>query len=319
MIENNKYSKLLTYFIAFLLSIFLANLLQSIAILKIFNPDIDNYYILYDFCSISSGCAVEPFFWMVSELGHQLELDYGFLYFAYPFLTCFIILATAISWRGVGFVSRMAFVIIWFATFGVLHTLVQIRFGLACAFAVFAATAAYPQRTKVIALILGALSHFAVLLTLLSLLPRVMTDRRLSLLANFASMFAVAAIKTGDVFNFLPRFLSARLLVYSAGDLEALSLLNQAISFSLYLYLTVCVFCRRLPPIFSIAAIGFIPYFIAPDFEILIRVGVPFQLILLAAACQNLKKGSNFLYPLILFFSYKVFSNVSYALFLWGG
>lgn len=319
MIKRDKYFKITIYLFGIILSFFTAIFLQNMAVVKFFNPDIDNYYLLYDACSFSLRCSVEPFFWVIAEAGHQFQFDYSFLYFVYPFLTCSIIFITAMSWKGVGIFARLAFCFIWFAAFGALHTLVQIRFGLACALAVLAVTSGYQLRAKTIILLFGISSHFSALLTLLALVPRSLTDRRVSLIINLASLFVISAIKTGELFNILPRFLAARILTYSTQNAETLSLVSQWVSFSLYLYLTVCVVGRRLPPVFGLAAIGFIPYFIAPDLEILVRIGVPFQLILLASVCQNMKTHLNFLYPLIIFFTYKIYSNVSYIFYLGGG
>jgi hypothetical protein len=310
---------LIIYALTFFLSIFFGVYAQNIAINLIFNPDVENYFLLYSACSITDGCAVEPFFWVVSEVGHQLNVDYSILYFAYPFMTFLVISATAISWQGVGFKSRLMFVITWLAAFGTLHALVQIRFGLACALAVFATTAGYSLRFKASAFVWATLSHFAVLLAFLTLIPGTVTDRRLSLLTNLASLVTMFLIKTGSLFGFLPTFIFARISSYSEIYVESISLANQAISLALYLYLTLCVLTRRLPPMFAVAAVGFLPYFIIPESEIIVRLGIPFQFVLLAGLCSNFKIGSGFLYPVVAFFAYKTYSNVNYMLFLWGG
>lgn len=317
---NNYRSKtLIMHLAALLVSVLVGFYSQNIATNVIFNPDIENYFILYSACSIANGCSVEPFFWLISELGHQLKFDYSFVYFIYPSLTFFVISATAISWQDAELKSRFIFVVMWLTTFGALHGLIQIRFGLACALAVFATTASYSLRIKASAFVWAALSHFAVLLAFLALMPRAVADRRLSLLTNLASLVAMFLIKTGTLFSLLPIFLSARISVYSGNYAEAISLANQAISLILYLYLTICVLGRRLPPVFAVSAIGFLPYFIIPESEIIVRLGIPFQFVLLAGLCRNFKIGSGFLYPVVAFFAYKTYSNVNFMLFLWGG
>ena len=61
-------------------------------------------------------------------------------------------------------------------------------------------------------------------------------------------------------------------------------------------------------------AVGFLPYFIVPELEILIRLGIPFQYLLLVYLVLTYKYRKMLVYttlPLMVFYGYKVYSNLN--------
>jgi hypothetical protein len=55
------------------------------------NPDMDNYEVLLEACSISSPCAVEPLFWLMADIANISDFGVLALYALYIVFTLFFI------------------------------------------------------------------------------------------------------------------------------------------------------------------------------------------------------------------------------------
>ncbi|MDC4370981.1 hypothetical protein OHV45_13455, partial [Acinetobacter baumannii] len=98
-------------------------------------------------------------------------------------------------------------------------------------------------------------------------------------------------------------------------ELEGVSIATSVISFICYLTLILCprLNDEKLNSLRIYGALGFLPYFITPELEILVRLGIPFQyllLIYLFLTFRIKKVAILSTIPLLAFYSYKIFSSV---------
>lgn len=121
--------------------------------------------------------------------------------------------------------------------------------------------------------------------------------------------------KFGTIFSLLPEFLYGRIAGYLSGDqIEPVSALTMIISFFCYLLMILAPKSKNEinNSLRIYGALGFIPYFLVPDLEILVRLGISFQYLLIPYLLLTYKIKKMFLFttfPLIIFFCYKFNSS----------
>ncbi len=289
-------------------ALFLSYLATSV----ISNPDIKNYNVLLKWCSIQHPCAVEPVFWVFADAANYTNTGLFGLYAVFIGATLFFISKSAAVVFGPSTVRSAIFPFVWFVCYGILHSLIQIRFGLAAAVALFAVTTVASRVTRLTLTSVAFFSHFsAALISIVAI-----TRSRSLIFAIAINLFVACALlflTSSMGLGLLPGFLSARLggyLVESVG----VSTFTIAFALVMYLHLMVAVSLKKLPADYAIAAVAFLPYFVTPAVEILIRLGVPFQYYLLILFVRDFKKRVLTLAPISLFFAFKCFGSLLYLI-----
>lgn len=299
--------------------ILLLSILQThIATSVIKNPDLANYSELLNLCGIDKICPVEPAFWIIASLSKILFLNielYG-LYFIHIFLI-YIFLYYGIKKKTKSDIRSTLFILFWSTTFGVMHGLIQIRFGLACSILFYAFQSIKSSNLKISLLsALGTANHFSMILfSALSIFKNFYKEINFSriLIIHLLLIFILIFSTQPTLLNFLPSALSSRFLAYlNSESEEVVSAATTGLSLILYILLLVLYSPKK--PTRTLLALSFLPYIVTPQVEILIRTIIPAQYILLSTIFYennfNYKEKTSYSL-LILFFAYKFYSGIS--------
>lgn len=321
-------NKFYNNFLLFFLLILLAFLLTFSALNLINNPDLYNYIEIIS-NSDYLGSAVEPMIGLLSFVSKNISsiLPLNSIFLVY-FLHIFTIVSCVFYGLKVSFNGSIAKgligLMIWLSMYGVIQCLIQIRFGMASsiAFLLFSLSlfrrpnkGNKPWRFAYLAMITHYSSIFVA--TTILLLGRKLSfiTRRKILLFHVGYAITLMLFKMSLIFSFLPEFMLARISIYiNSENTELVSWSTSLIALVLYILLlfrsTPNINKEDVLRLFGI--LSFLPYFIVPEIEILIRTGIPFQYLLITYLFLTYKKKSyllNSTLPLIVFFSFKVWSN----------
>ena len=322
-------NKFYNNFLLFFLLILLAFLLTFSALNLIYNPDLVNYIEIISNSDYSES-AVEPMIALLSVVSKNISsvLPLNSIFLVY-FLHIFTIVSCVFYGLKVSFNGSIAKGLIglmtWLSMYGVIQCLIQIRFGMASsiAFLLFSLSlfrrpnkGNKPWRFAYLAMITHYSSIFgATTILLLGRKLSFITSRKI-LLFHVGYAITLMLFKMSIIFSFLPEFMLARISIYiNSEDTELVSWSTSLIALVLYILLlfrsTPNINKEDVLRLFGI--LSFLPYFIVPEIEILIRTGIPFQYLLITYLFLTYKKKSYLLtstLPLIVFFSFKVWSNV---------
>jgi len=272
------------------------------------NPDLQNYKVLLDNCSLFQPCAVEPMFWFIADMANISNTGVWGLYSIHICIILFFLSRAGDVIFKKGSALKLLFPFIWFLSFGILHGLVQIRFGLAGAFSVYAIALADSRKKAIFFAITGFITHFSTALSMLVVSVRG-HSRIFLLFLIFCIFFVVYFLSSNSFTGSLPSFVAARLAGYLTGS-ETVSTPKILFGLIFFIYLVGNSLLRFLPAQYMIAALGFMPYFAAPGLEILTRVGVVFQYFLLLIMLRDYRKRFIPLLPVFIFFLVKIISSV---------
>jgi len=290
------------------------------------NPDINSYSDIL-FGSDSLSFALEPMIGVLSEVSRNIAIILGFdaiyiLYFLHVFLINIIIfLAFKNFFRDKILLSFFA-LIIWNFTYGVMHSLIQIRFGLANAIFIYGFSLLFIPKKNIKIFILGVLAfftHYSSVLAVASLFIirlRSSLDKKNSyIFIHLGFIIFLLLFKLGSLFSIMPEFMLARLSGYVGNnDLEQVSIFSIYISFICYVVLILAPKTNdeKVDSLRIYGALSFLPYFMVPELEIIVRLGISFQYLLIPYLFLTFRLKRVMLYttlPLILFFGYKMFSS----------
>ena len=214
--------------------------------------------------------------------------------------------------------------LIWISVYWSIHLLIQIRFGLANAIFVYIYSFSYVKssfsKISIFSLI-GFFTHYSSILALMSFfmiyLRKVIFNKNSYKIVHISFMGFLLLFKFGAIFNILPSFLLGRISNYIGNDnLDSTSVISIYISLFCYIILVLSpkLNDEKLNSLKIYGAVGFLPYFIVPELEILIRLGIPFQYLLLVYLVLTYKYRKMLVYttlPLMVFYGYKVYSNLN--------
>lgn len=317
--------KVIVFFILFSLSILLTYISNYI----IKNPDYLSYTEIILTATLLES-AVEPMIALLSVASKNISsvLPLNSIFLVY-FLHIFTIVSCVFYGLKVSFNGSIAKGLIglmtWLSMYGVIQCLIQIRFGMASsiAFLLFSLSlfrqpnkGNKPWRYAYLAMITHYSSIFvATTILLLGRKLSFITSRKI-LLFHVGYAITLMLFKISIIFSFLPEFMLARISLYiNSENTELVSWSTSLIALVLYILLlfrsTPNINKEDVLRLFGI--LSFLPYFIVPEIEILIRTGIPFQYLLITYLFLTYKKKSYLLtstLPLIVFFSFKVWSNV---------
>lgn len=292
------------------------------------NPDLQAYDELMG-SSDTFSLGIEPtlfFFSMISKFFSKiLNVDPLFLfYYQYIFLIqLFLLLGFYNIFKRNLILSSVSFVM-WFFSYGIIHCLIQIRFGLANAlfFYIFSLYFIRGSLFKIVGFgFLGILTHYSSILAVVSLLyirfRKLLFSKDSYKAVHLVFICFLLFFKAGSILNFLPEFMLGRISGYiNNSDVDSIS--SVTIGISLFCYF-VLIFCpkladERLNSLRIYGALSFLPYFIVPDVEILVRLGIAFQYLLLPYLILTAKYRRVLFFstlPLSIFFFYKFYSGIN--------
>lgn len=312
-------------FIYFLM--FLSFVLTYTSILVIYNPDLENYQemmLITDFAALN----VELVFKIITILSNRLISFFPFsttslVYFIHIFsILCLNSLSIYIL-NNKKLLSTFIGIFLWLLMYGTLHCLIQIRFGMGAAFiAWILAVSLVKQENKLITRlgILAPLIHFSMIfpgfiITLLGRKISIISNNKIYLI-HLTYILVLLSFKLGLIFNFLPGFLQGKIGIYLFGEDAVMDFKTTYASIILYV---VLMFSKTKEQNLAgtlrlFGCLSFIPYFICPEIEILVRTGIPFQYLFISYLFMTFAKKKYFLtstLPLIGFIMFKIYSNIS--------
>lgn len=317
--------KLYTYFASILIffnSIILVYL--SAHILK--NPDYDAYKSLL-LTSNSFNLSVEPTIYLFSFISKffssVLFVDsLDVFYFIYVYLIQFFLYCSFLNFFKNDVLKSVFALFFWMGVYGLMHCLIQIRFGLANSISIYILSLAIiaPSLKKTFLFSFFAFfthysSAFIVLSSFIIYIRGVIFYKKSYLLLHLIFIGLMLLFKFGAIFSLLPEFLYGRIAGYLSGDqIEPVSALTMIISFLCYLLMILAPKSKSEinNSLRIYGALGFIPYFLVPDLEIIVRLGISFQYLLIPYLLLTYKIKKLFLFttfPLIIFFCYKFNSS----------
>lgn len=292
------------------------------------NPDLLPYIELLHSLK-SFGLNIEPTLYIFSTaswyLSNSLGLDPVFIfYYLYIFLMQFFLLLGFYNLTNRSILKSNILLLIWISVYGTIHGLIQIRFGLANAIFVYIYSFSYVKssfsKISIFSLI-GFFTHYSSILALMSFfmiyLRKVIFNKNSYKIVHISFMGFLLLFKFGAIFNILPSFLLGRISNYIGNDnLDSTSVISIYISLFCYIILVLSpkLNDEKLNSLKIYGAVGFLPYFIVPELEILIRLGIPFQYLLLVYLVLTYKYRKMLVYttlPLMVFYGYKVYSNLN--------
>lgn len=301
-------------------------ILSFIARNAINNPDLESYEAIISGSDLRNF-VVEPMIIIISiiikRIVNIVPID---LYFTIYFIFIFSIISCIFYANNLIFNNNhkksLLCLLAWLLMYGVIHSLIQIRYGMASSICMLSFAASInAKKNKFSKLVLLApITHFSSIFaasTIFLLKNKIKVIRKKTIIFIHISFIAVLlSFKFSLIFNFLPAFLNARIITYINNEsTEFVSVYTSLIAFILYLLL----FFRRtnnlnaedLLRLFGI--LGFLPYIIIPEVEILIRTGIPFQYLLISYLAMTYKKKKYLLtstLPLLIFMCFKISSNL---------
>ncbi|WP_458047873.1 EpsG family protein [Providencia stuartii] len=323
-------NKLIFSFIFSITIILLSILICYLSIYIIYNPDKLNYISLIHSCSLLTPCPVEPSFWVISDcaqiISSLFDIDIVFTtYFLFQIITLYLIYLSALLFFD-SYTKIILFFTIYLFCYSLIVITIQIRFGLALGFSTLAFSMLYNNYTKnvyAIPITLGSLSHFSILPLFIFIVKNIFNlkitlKKYLSIIIFFTML--LYSIKYRLIFIILPDFVSARLYQYFITNLQPSSFFNQVVSIVLMLWFSIALFkIKRTDEkdrwLLLFGCISFIPYIVYPEMEILIRIFIPFQYLLMVFYIKTFIYSRYFILttaPLTVFFLYKAFSSSSY-------
>ncbi len=297
-------------------------LLAYVAIEVINNPDLGAYTTL---TQMGKDAPVEPVFGViisVSKLIHEIiGVDTIFLvYFIHIyFIQIFLFLGFSNLYNK-AYNKAFISVFFWFLLYSLIHLLIQIRFGLANSISFYVFSLLYTHYRILKVLFFSSfsfLTHYSSILIVLSnIFMKINTlFKHKIMLIHSSFVIALILFKKGLLFSFLPSFMYVRIVSYLSGY-KTVSLPVVIISLILYVLLVLSpkIENRKINNLKLFGAISFIPYFIVPEYEILIRLGSSFQYLLIPYFFLTYRSKKMLLFstlPLLLFFLYKIQSNIN--------
>lgn len=307
--------------------------LVYISLFVINNPDKYNYLIIMN-TSTSFSLGIEPTVYFISSISRTMSLITGFeplvfFYFQYIFLIQLFLIFSFLNFFKNSIVKSGLLLIFWLCTYGIMHCLIQIRFGLASSIVVYIFSLIYLHKDSannffLKPLILGVVAiftHYSVIFSIFTIFLQYLrfkiNKKNSYLISHVGFLLILIMFKLGELFNILPIFLMARISVYiNSMDLEPVSDLARLVSFFCYFSLLLAPNLKNkvLNDLRIYGSLSFLPYFIIPEMEILVRLGIPFQYLLLSylVLTYSYKKLLFFsTLPLLIFFSYKIYSGIS--------
>lgn len=306
---------------------FSALVLTWVSLYLIDNPDLGPYISLF-YYGDSSESTVEPTMYILGFLAkffsNILNIDPILIfYFNYIFILQVFLLFGFYNIAKRSIINSNILFFVWLLVYGTMHCLIQIRFGLANAMFVYIFSLFYSNKSilKTYLLgVLGILTHYSSIFAIFSLFYIRIKDKLFQTpsykLIHLSFIIILLSFKFSLIFSILPDFIYVRLTGYLTNDeLEGVSTATSVISFICYLTLILCprLNDEKLNSLRIYGALGFLPYFITPELEILVRLGIPFQyllLIYLFLTFRIKKVAILSTIPLLAFYSYKIFSSV---------
>ncbi|MFW1736286.1 MULTISPECIES: EpsG family protein [unclassified Acinetobacter] len=316
-----------------LILFFLTYILVYISLFVIKNPDQYNYLIIMN-SSTEFSLGIEPtvyFFSKISKyIGSLLFIDPLIVFYSiYVFFIQLFLLFSFLNFFKNSYRKSTLLLFFWLITYGVMHCLIQIRFGLASSIFVYMYSIFYlsPIGAKRIIFkltpisFLAIFSHYSSIFSVFSLLfiwlRKSVQGISSGKIVHITFILILLMFKFGSIFNFLPEFLMSRIGVYiNNSEYDEVSNIARFISFICYILLILSpkLESERLNDLRIYGALGFISYFIIPELEILVRLGIPFQYLLLPYLILTLKFKKVLYFstlPLSVFFSYKIYSSIN--------
>ncbi|MCU4325315.1 EpsG family protein [Acinetobacter johnsonii] len=307
---------------------FSALILTWISLYLIENPDLDPYISLFYYGDRSES-TVEPTMYLLAFLAKSLSSFLSFdpiliFYFNYIFLLQVFLLFGFYNIAKQSIANSNILIFLWLLIYGVMHCLIQIRFGLANAIFVYIFSLFYSNKSFLNTYLLGffgILTHYSSIFAIFVLFYLRVKGKLFQTLSykliHLSFIVILLSFKFSLIFSILPDFIYVRLNGYLTNDeLEGVSIITSIISFICYSTLMLCpkLNDEKLNCLRIYGALGFLPYFITPELEILVRLGIPFQYLLLIYLFLTFKVKKVAVLstiPLLAFYSYKIFSSVS--------
>lgn len=311
-------------FYLFISSLFLVFISTNV----IDNPDLDAYLTLLT-TSTGFSLSIEPTIYLFSTISRFFSeiffIDPIYIfYFQYIFLIQFFLILGFLKYTYGSLCKSLLILFAWFLTYGTLHSLVQIRFGLANAMIIYLFSLSLSKKINFNFYLISVMAFFTHYSSVLAVacvniinVKKSIFKIPISLFIHIVFIFFLLLFKFGHIFSFLPDFLMARLFGYlSDGDSANASGGISSVIMSFFLYVILMLTPKIKDNISNnlrvYGALGFLPYFLVPNLEILVRLGIAFQYLLLPYLFLtfNLKKVLLFsTVPLIFFYIYKIYSN----------
>lgn len=297
-----------------------------VSVFLIKNPDLDAYISILN-TSNEFSLNIEPTIFIISSiarnLGAVLLLDPILIfYFQYIFLIQLFLLLAFYNYSGNSKLFSYTGLIFWLFIYGLIQCLIQIRFGLANAIFLYIFSLFFIAKKTFKIFLLGSLAfftHYSSLLAVSSLflitIRKLINNKKSYLVVHLSFFIFLFLFKLGSLLSIMPDFMLARLSGYMDNDnLDQVSVFSIYISFICYV---VLIFAPKLKnekvdALRIYGALGFLPYFIVPELEIIVRLGIPFQYLLIPYFLLTFRSNKALLYttlPLMAFFGYKVFSS----------
>ncbi len=321
------------YFFLPLILFILTYVLVYISLFVIKNPDQYNYLIIMN-SSTEFSLGIEPTVYLFSKTAKYLSgllfIDPLVVFYSiYIFLIQLFLSLSFINFFKNSIGKSTFLLFFWLITYGLMHCLIQIRFGLASSIFVYLYSLYYLNPTGVKNIFfklvpvgfLAVFSHYSSIFSVFSLffiwLRNSINGISSWKIIHIIFIVNLVMFKFGFIFSFLPEFLISRIGIYLNNDnYDEVSNIARYISFICYVLLIISpkLNLEKLNDLRVYGALGFIPYFIIPELEILVRLGIPFQYLLLPYLFLTLrfKKVLYFsTFPLCIFFSYKIYSSVN--------
>ena len=219
--------------------------------------------------------------------------------------------------------------VFWLFTYGLMHCLIQIRFGLSGCIVVYLYSLFFkrPYDKKLLLYSFPSLgffaifSHYSSIFSIFSLLliwvRKAFYYINSGKIVHILFFIILLSFKFEFIYHLLPNFLIGRIGLYlNNDDYETVSSITRLISFFCYttLVLSPKLKIQKLNDLRVYGALGFIPYLVIPEVEILVRLGIAFQYLLIPYLLLTLSYRRVLFYstiPVLLFYFYKVFSSAN--------
>ena len=292
------------------------------------NPDKESYQSILLSDDVL-GFSLEPIVGFISIISKRVSLYTGWsalflFYFIHLFLMYFLIFSSFKNiFEGKIFISIFALVFL-ILTYGILHSFIQIRFGLANSLVLYVFSLLFSRSSYFKKIFFGGLAiftHYSSILAVFSLFViefrKVQYNLNSYKLIHIGFVVILMLFNLGSIFNVLPEFLLGRIVGYLDNNMIDKTSI-QSIYMSLIYYLILILSPKfnnfKLDSLRFYGALGFLPYFIVPDIEILVRLGIAFQYLLLPYLILTARYKKVLFFstiPLSIFFLYKFYSGIN--------
>lgn len=295
------------------------------AISTINNPDYKSYYNLVNSFNPSTFTFnIEPVLSLLSYISIYIYDLFGVdkvvtVYFLYIALMQFFLYSGINNIVKDGFKSLLI-LIFYSSIYGTMHFLIQIRFGLANCLFVYLFSLLFTNSSIIKLNTIASLTFFSHYSSILAIASVYVQKVKLFILSKKAAygynlIFALTliAFTKFNLFYSLPDFLLGRLFLYLQGSFESVSKFTIIISIFMYILL---IFTKSINSKFDVlriyGAASFLPYILSPNFEILVRLGIALQYLLVPYFFLTYKYKKLLItstLPLLFFYIYKMYSN----------